>query len=348
MPHPDLWLPLLNIICRARRNQAILLDSDSDGIDSDDEHASVCSSDSNSSMARASAPDSFTAGPGRTTPCITQSNRVTAENVAAADKKRLQKRASSKRIRKASREGAQQTAEGQGSDGLIKASYPATPESGARVGGQGAAAGAAAAVAAPLKGASRRALALLYQRGAILSDSDSDSEEPPAARADKSGLLSAGHVDSAAPVAAPAALPAAAAPVLPPAPKPAVVLVAPPSRGKAAAVRQAVAGAAQAAGRAMAAAQAAGPASRQQGMQVVLPAEGRASSPIVLTPPKRAAFTAVAVDGPRAAAQVPQGQAAAASQWEPAFPGPGGEQPAQQQQQQGGSWADGGWSNVAL
>lgn len=300
-------------------------------------------------MARASVPDSFTAGPGRTPPSVTQSTRVTAENVAAADKKRLQKRASSKRIRKASREGAQQTAEGQGGNGLIKASYPATPESGGRVGGQGAAAGAAAAVAAPSKIASRRALALLYQRGAILSDSDSDSEEPPAARADKSELLSADHVDSAAPVAAPAALPAAAAaPVLPPAPKPAVVLVAPPSRGKAAAVRQAVAGAAQAAGRAMAAAQAAGPASRQQGMQVVLPAEGRASSPIVLTPPKRAAFTAAAVDGPRAAAQVPQGQAAAAPQWEPAFPGPGGEEPAQQQQQQGGSWAEGGWSNVAL
>jgi hypothetical protein len=141
-------------------------------------------------------------------------------------------------------------------------------------------------------------------------------------------------------------------------------------------VRQAVAGAAQAAGRAIAAAQAGAAVGggntagvRQPGVQVVVPADadtvGRSNSPIVLTPPKRSAFTAAlgadngqgaGVGSPRTAATVsdPQQAAtagargapkAAAGQWEPAFPqaGAGG-----QQQQQGGSWAEGGWSNVAL
>lgn len=344
------------------RNQAILLDSDSDGIDSDDEHASVCSSDS----------DSSADGVVGTADSFTQSTRVTPRptgEITASPPKRLQKQASSRKARRAGlgREGAQQQAEGQGDDGLIKASYPTTPESQATVAAaaatvaQGPGAAGAMGVSA-LRGVSRRALplALLYQQGAILSDSDSDGEEAPAAQASRSGLLPAQRFDSAAaaPAAAPAPAPAATAapaPVLGPAAAKPAVLLTPPSRGKAAAVRQAVAGAAQAAGRAMAAAQAgAGAATRQQGVEIVVPTE-RASSPIVLTTPKRAAFTAAAGLGgsPRSAAAVPQARAAAAAkasdrpvpQWEPSFPGPEGEE---QQQQQGASWAEGGWSNVAL
>lgn len=351
----------------------------------------VCGTDSDDSLSRAgsAAADSFTNGPTRSTPKVTQSNRttrttteITAATTAAA-KKQLQKRASSKQIKKAA-DGTQQQQEGQADNGLIKASYPATPEGAAAApaAAPAAAAKGGLAAAAILKGGtSRRALpiALRYQ-GAILSDSDSDDEGLPAAQADNLGLLAPGHVDSAAPAAAAAVAPAPAAPVVLPAPavlKP-VVLVAPPSRGKAAAVRQAVAGAAQAAGRAIAAAQAGASAGsgsamgpRQAEVQVVVPADtaGRSSSPIVLTPPKRSAFAAavgadadkgVGTGSPRSAAAVQQPQQgpagaggargippkAAAAQWEPAFPQAGTE--AQEQEQQAGSWAEGGWSNVAL
>jgi hypothetical protein len=142
-------------------------------------------------------------------------------------------------------------------------------------------------------------------------------------------------------------------------------------------VRQAVAGAAQAAGRAIAAAQAGAATGggntegfRQPGVHVVVPnntdTAGHSSSPIVLTPPRRSAFTAAlgtddargaGAGSPRTTANVsdPQQAAAAgargtrnpaAAQWEPAFPQAGAGE--QQQQQQGGSWVEGGWSNVAL
>lgn len=356
------------------RNQAILLDSDSDGMDSEDEHSEMCSTDSDDNLSRGGslAADSFTNAPSRSTPSVTQSNRTTprpTSEITAAAKKQLQKRASSKRARQSR---SNQPKAGQPDDGLIKANYPSTPESLAAAAAAAAKPGAGGLAAVKLKGgASRRALPIaLRYHGAILSDSDSDDEGLPAAQADKSALLAAGHVDSAAPAPATATVVAAPAPAVP---KP-VVLIAPPSRGKAAAVRQAVAGAAQAAGRAIAAAQAGAAASggsaagfRQPGVQVVVPADtdtvGRSSSPIVLTPPKRSAFTAAlgadvgaGGDGsPRTAATVSDPQQAAtagargapkpaAGQWEPAFSQAG----AGEQQQQGGSWAEGGWSNVAL
>lgn len=367
--------------CCTCRNQAILLDSDSDGMDSEDEGSVVGGTDSDDSLSRlGSVPhaDSFTAGPGRSNPSVKQSSRPTVEITAAAQKQ-LQKRASSKRMKKAGGAGSlqqQHQPDRQADNGmLIKASYLATPEGAASAAAPPAAPAAAAAkgslaaVRGALKGgASRRALplALLY-RGAILSDSDSEDEGLPAAAADRSSLLAAGHQDSAAQAAA--APPTLAAAVVPPVPQ-LMVLGASPSRGKAAAVRQAVAGAAQAAGRAIAAAQAGRGAAggpRQPGMQVVVPADtvGRSSSPIVLTPPKRSEMDAGSIWGaaagsPRSKATVtepspPQqaaaagvsgtpGSKAAAVPWEPAFPQAG----AEVQEQPAGSWAEGGWSTVAL
>jgi hypothetical protein len=358
-------------LCATCRNQAILLDSDSDGIDSEDEGSVVHSTDSEDGDLPAAptgaAADGFSAE--RSTASATQSGSRSkppgpTDEGTAAGKKQLQKRASSKRVRKpASGPTASQQ---QADNGLIKASYPTTLES---LTSAKPAVGAAAAAGVQLqKGASRRFVPIALQyKGPILSDSDSDDEGLPAAMADKSGLLGRGHVDSAAavpstlaaaaapgqPVAAAAAAAATAAgaapaPVLPVLPRP-VVLVAPPSRGKAAAVRQAVAGAAQAAGRAMAAAQAGSStaAARQAGIAVVVPPDtGRASSPIVLTPPRRSAFTAGAAGSPRSEAAVPAApSAAAAAVWEPAFPGAAA---AEEQEQKLGSRAEGGWSNVAL
>jgi hypothetical protein len=354
-------------------------------MDSEDEGSELCGTDSDDSLSRlgsAQQADSFTAGPGRS---ITQSSRTTPRQtveISAAAQKQLQKRASSRRMKKAGGAGSLQQQQQGAEDGmLIKASYPATPEGAAAAAvvppAAAAAKGGLAAMRGALKGGpSRRGLpiALLY-RGPILSDSDSEDEGMPAAAADRSSLLAPGHQDSAAPaaVAVAAAAPAAVA-VMPLVPK-LTVLGAPPSRGKAAAVRQAVAGAAQAAGRAMAAAQAGSGAaggSRQPGVQVVVPADtvGRSSSPIVLTPPKRSAMASAGDAGsswgataasPRSTATVtePQpsqqaaaagvkgtaaGSQAAAAQWEPAFPQAG----AEGQEQPAGSWAEGGWSSVAL
>ena len=345
------------------RNQAILLDSDSDGMDSEDEGSVVCGMDSDDGMSTAAsdAEGSFCAPTGRTAsqstpagpqPAGRRTTRPTKDNAAQATQQ-MPQRASSKRVRKGGGESAQE----QQGDGLIKASYPAgsEPPSGAAAVKGASAAPSAAAV---LKGTSMRSLpiALMYH-GAILSDSDSDDDEPTAAAAPthgKVGLEGPTKADPAAAVAVPQqpVVPAVAAPVAAVAPRP-VVLVAPPSRGKAAAVRQAVADAAQAAGRAVAASQAAG--SRQAGLQAVVSADAAGSSnPIVLTPPKRAAFsaasgsTAASAGPPRSPAAVPlpawkAAVAVKAAAWEPTFP-----QDEAVQQQPEGKWAEVGWSNVAL